>query len=57
MLKFILERRHPEYRDRVEDSGAVEIQVMMENLNAGRKRAADAKCAREAVTAALEAPK
>jgi hypothetical protein len=57
LLKFILERRHPEYRDRVEDSGAVEIQMMMENLNAGRKRSADAKRAREAVTPVLEAPK
>ncbi len=57
LLRFILERRHPEYRDRVEDSGAVEIHVMMENLDAGRKRAADAKRAREAAAAALKAPK
>ena len=61
LLKFILERRHPEYRDRVEDSGAVEIQVMMENLNAARQRAADAKKARDAEdaedAAALAAPR
>ena len=35
---FILERRHPEYRERVADSGAVDIHVLMEDLNAGRQR-------------------
>ena len=35
---FILERRHPEYRERVADSGAVDIHVRMEDLNAGRQR-------------------
>jgi hypothetical protein len=61
LLKFILERRHPEYRDRVEDSGTVDIHVMMENLNAARQRAADAKKARDAEdaeeAAVLAAPK
>jgi len=35
---FILERRHPEYRERSADSGAVDIHVLMEDLNAGRQR-------------------
>ncbi len=35
---FILERRHPEYRECAADSGAVDIHVLMEDLNAGRQR-------------------
>ena len=35
---FILERRHPEYRERVADSGAADIHVLMEDLNAARQR-------------------
>jgi hypothetical protein len=61
LLRFILERRHPDYRERVEDSGAVDIHVQMEHLNAGRQRVADAKKARDAEdaeeAAALAAPK
>jgi hypothetical protein len=48
LLRFILERRHPEYRERVEESGAVDVHVMMENLNAGRQRVAEEKAEREA---------
>jgi hypothetical protein len=47
LLRFILERRHPEYRERVEESGAVDIHVLMENLNAGRQRVADEKAERD----------
>ncbi len=35
---FVLERGHPEYRERVADSGAVDIHVLMEDLNAARQR-------------------
>ena len=48
LLRFILERRHPEYRERVEESGTVDIHVLMDNLNAGRQRVADEKAEREA---------
>ena len=48
LLRFILERRHPEYRERVEESGAVDIHVLMENLNAGRQRVAEEKAERDA---------
>jgi hypothetical protein len=48
LLRFILERRHPEYRERVEDAGAVDIHVLMENLNAGRQRVAQEKAERAA---------
>ena len=48
LLRFILERRHPEYRERVEESGAVDIHVLMENLNAGRQRAVEEKAERDA---------
>jgi hypothetical protein len=47
LLRFILERRNPDYRERVADSGAVEVQRMMENLNAGRQRVAEEKAQRE----------
>ena len=45
---FILERRHPEYCERVEDSSAVDIHVLMENLNAGRQRVAVENAERDA---------
>ena len=48
LLRFILERRHPEYRERAEESGAVDIHVLMENLNAGRQRAVEEKAERDA---------
>jgi len=48
LLRFILERRHPEYRERVEESGAVDIHVLMDNLNAGRQRVAEEKAERDA---------
>jgi hypothetical protein len=53
LLRFILERRHPEYRERVEESGAVDIHVLMENLNAGRQRDAEEKAKRDAAAPAL----
>lgn len=40
LLRFILERRHAEYRERLEEPDTVDIRVLMENLNAGRQRAA-----------------
>ena len=43
---FILERRHPEYRERVADSGAADIHVRMEDLNAGRQRVGRGRGAR-----------
>jgi hypothetical protein len=50
LLRFILERRHPDYRERVdlEAAGAVEIHKLMANLNAGRQRVAEEKAEREA---------
>jgi len=48
MLRFILDRRHPEYRERMEDSGALDIHVLIENLNAGRRRVVEEKAEREA---------
>jgi hypothetical protein len=48
LLRCILERRHPEYRERVEDSGAVDIHVLMKNLNAGRQRVAVENAERDA---------
>jgi hypothetical protein len=48
LLRFILESRHPEYRERVEESGTVDIHVLMDNLNAGRQRVAEEKAEREA---------
>jgi hypothetical protein len=48
LLRFILERRHPEYRERVEESGTVDIHVLMENLNVGRQRVAEEKAERDA---------
>ena len=48
LLRFILERRHSEYRERVE-SGAVD----MDNLNVGRQRVAEEKAKRDAATLAL----
>jgi len=45
---FILERRHPEYRERVADSGAADIHVLMEDLNAGRQRVGRGRGARDA---------
>jgi hypothetical protein len=52
LLKFILERRHPDYRERVEESGTVDIHVLMDNLNAGRQRVAEEKAEREAAESA-----
>ena len=48
LLRFILERRHPEYRERVEESAAVDIHMLIENLNAGRQRVAEEKAERDA---------
>jgi hypothetical protein len=48
LLRFILERRHPEYRERVEESGAVDIHVLMEKLNDGRQCVAEEKAERDA---------
>jgi hypothetical protein len=48
LLKFILERRHPDYRERVEESGTIDIHVLMDNLNFGRQRVAEEKAEREA---------
>ena len=48
LLQFILERRHPDYRERVEESGAVYIQRMIENLNLGRQRVAEEQAERQA---------
>jgi hypothetical protein len=48
LLRFILERRHPDYRERVEQSGAVDIHLLMENLNAGRQRVAEEEAERNA---------
>jgi hypothetical protein len=53
LLRFILERRHPEYRERLEASGTVDIHVLMDNLNAGRQRVADEKAEREAAENAV----
>lgn len=53
LLRFILERRHPEYRERVEESGAVDIHMLIENLNAGRQRVAEEKAERDATAPAL----
>ena len=56
LLRFILERRHPDYRERVdlEAAGAVEIHKLMANLNAGRQRVAEEKAEREAQQKANE---
>jgi hypothetical protein len=48
LLRFILERRHPEYREHVEESGALDIHVQMDNLNAGRQRVVEEKAERDA---------
>jgi len=48
MLRFILDRRHPEYRERVEDSDTGDIQVLIENLNLGRQRVAEERAERDA---------
>jgi hypothetical protein len=48
LLRFILESRHPEYRERLEESGTVDIHVLMGNLNAGRQRVAGEKAERDA---------
>jgi hypothetical protein len=48
LLQFILERRHPDYRERVDESGIVDIHRMMENLNLGRQRVAEEQAEREA---------
>jgi hypothetical protein len=48
LLRFVLERRHPEYREHVEESGAVDIHVLMENLNTGRQRVAEERAKRDA---------
>jgi hypothetical protein len=48
LLQFILERRHPDYREHVEESGTVDIHRMMENLNLGRQRVAEEQAEREA---------
>jgi hypothetical protein len=49
-----LERRHPEYCERVEDSSAVDIHMLMENLNAGRQRVAVDNAERDAEQKAPE---
>jgi hypothetical protein len=48
LLQFILERRHPEYRERGEESGTDDIHRIMENLNLGRQRVAEEQAEREA---------
>jgi hypothetical protein len=57
LLWFILERRHPDYRQRVdvEAAGAVEIHKLMANLNAGRQRVAQEKAERDAAEATRDA--
>lgn len=47
LLRFVLERQHPEYREHVEESGTVDIHLLTENLNAGRQLVAEEKAARE----------
>jgi len=53
LLRFLLERRHPKYREREEESGAVDIHVLIENLNVGRQRVAAEKAQRDAEEKAL----
>jgi hypothetical protein len=48
LLRFILERRHPDYRERGQESGAVGIHVLMDNLNSGRQRVVEEKAERDA---------
>jgi len=48
LLPFILERRNHDYRERVENSGSVDIHVLIEKLNAGRRRVGEEKAEREA---------
>jgi hypothetical protein len=47
LLEFVLKNRHPEYRERVEHSGELDINILMERLNAGRKLVADEKVKRD----------
>jgi hypothetical protein len=54
LLRSILERRHPEYCERVEDSSAVDIHMLMENLNVGRQRVAVENAERDAEQKAPE---
>lgn len=48
LLRFILERRHPDYREHVEESSVVDVHVLMDNINAGRQRVADERAERDA---------
>lgn len=48
LLRFILERRHPDYRERVGESGVVDVRVLTDNLNAGRQRVAEERTERDA---------
>jgi len=43
LLEFVLSRRHPDFKEKIEHSGELDLNVLMEKLNAGRQRVADAK--------------
>lgn len=55
LMEFILKNRHPEYRERIQVSGTIDLRDQTERINAGRQKEAEFKAARDKAKASRAA--